>query len=463
MMINRLGTNRPHGMMYALLDDVVPIDLSKSLGPGNVQLRPDKRPRPLVLRVNVDDCLTIDFHNYLTPAPASPQQPVTRTASIHVTGLEPAISITDDGFDAGANPDGQVASGGKRTYTLYAPAEGTFLLYSPAGDFNGFGHDAADGRAVRRGERRARRARMVPQPGHRMPTCPGDDHRAERAADHRLRRALPRRAAPGQAGAAHDRRRRDHPLRPHRADHRPEQRPLPGAAGRPSIRACCRIAKRRSARSRRSIRNRSTSCRRFPTTTPAHGTNLAISGGGDGFAINYGASGIVNEILANRLSVGPSADCPECKFEEFFLSSWPNGDPGIVVDVPANLNCVDNWLSNVARPRRRTTRAARRPRPIGAELSTTNCRTPETPRMKATKAFYPDDPSNVYHSYLGDHVIFRVLHAGVVGASRAPSPRASVAVRAPTSPAATISTARRSVPARRSRWSWSTTAPATRT
>jgi hypothetical protein len=139
MMINRLGTSRPQAMMYALLDDVVPIDRSRMLGPGNVQLRPGKRPRPLVLRVNVGDCLKIDFSNYLTNSPASPQQPVTRVASIHVAGLEPATSITDDGFDAGANSDGQVAPGHQGIYTLYARAEGTFLLYSPAGDFNGFG------------------------------------------------------------------------------------------------------------------------------------------------------------------------------------------------------------------------------------------------------------------------------------------------------------------------------------
>ena len=30
----------------------------------------------------------------------------------------------------------------------------------------------------------------------------------------------------------------------------------------------------------------------------------------------------------------------------------------------------------------------------------------------ATKAYFPDDPSNVYHSYLNDHVRFRVMHAG---------------------------------------------------
>ena len=32
--------------------------------------------------------------------------------------------------------------------------------------------------------------------------------------------------------------------------------------------------------------------------------------------------------------------------------------------------------------------------------------------VKATKAFFPDDPSNVYHSNIRDHVKFRLLHAG---------------------------------------------------
>jgi hypothetical protein len=31
---------------------------------------------------------------------------------------------------------------------------------------------------------------------------------------------------------------------------------------------------------------------------------------------------------------------------------------------------------------------------------------------KATKVLYPDDPSNVHHSYIGDHVKMRIVHAG---------------------------------------------------
>ena len=63
--------------------------------------------------------------------------------------------------------------------------------------------------------------------------------------------------------------------------------------------------------------------------------------------------------------VGPMQQCATCKFEEFFLSSWAVGDPAMVVDFPAN------WWRD------------------------------HPPEDRATKGvLYPDDPSNVYHSYL---------------------------------------------------------------
>ena len=82
-----------------------------------------------------------------------------------------------------------------------------------------------------------------------------------------------------------------------------------------------------------------------------------LAGVKDGFAINYGASGMGSLLLANRKSIGPSADCVECLYEEFFLTSWANGDPALL-----------EW--------------------------------------------YVDDPSNVHHSYLNDPVVFRNFHAG---------------------------------------------------
>ncbi len=61
---NRLGAFNPAGMIYALRRDVVdtnnvPLTQGGTATPGQVKLRPDKRPRPLVLRMNIGDCLQI--------------------------------------------------------------------------------------------------------------------------------------------------------------------------------------------------------------------------------------------------------------------------------------------------------------------------------------------------------------------------------------------------------------------
>lgn len=82
-----------------------------------------------------------------------------------------------------------------------------------------------------------------------------------------------------------------------------------------------------------------------------------LAGVRDGFAINYGASGMGSLLLANRKGIGPSAKCMECLYEEFFLTSWANGDPALLER-------------------------------------------------------FDDDPSNVHHSYLNDPVVFRNFHAG---------------------------------------------------
>jgi len=140
--INRLGSVRPEGMIYALLRDVVP-STGSTLRPGNVQLRPGKRPRPLVLRVHEGECLQINFQNFLNPQPlptTGSLQPATRNASIHVAGMQLVNGIADDGTYVGANPQsggnfsGVVPPGGQKTYLLYAVARGAYLMYStPAG------------------------------------------------------------------------------------------------------------------------------------------------------------------------------------------------------------------------------------------------------------------------------------------------------------------------------------------
>src|SRR6185503_19292669 len=147
--------------------------------------------------------------------------------------------------------------------------------------------------------------------------------------------------------------------------------------------------------------------------------------GQDAFAINYGTGGIGAEIYANRIGVGPMGNCADCKFEEFFLSAWSVGDPAMLVDRPANVNiqpplpptpakpptapppplCTAAQLGDTGAPPDPNCANARQPAPPG---------TPYTLKglAKATRAYYPDDPSNVYHSYINDHLKFRILHGG---------------------------------------------------
>ena len=173
--VNRLGALQTGGMMFALRRDVVSNDGSTELKPGAVMLRPDKRPRPMVLRMNVGDCLTIYFQNLLAPQPAviqgdgkpivdtpgsgfdpakvkmvpnsAPQdtdaydriQSATRYAGLHVMGMQlrkvtSQTGIQSDGSWVGTNDSSLVAPGGRITYEFFAEAEGDYLLYSTGAD-----------------------------------------------------------------------------------------------------------------------------------------------------------------------------------------------------------------------------------------------------------------------------------------------------------------------------------------
>ena len=128
IMYNRLGTVNPGGMIYALKQDVVAIDPLKGIVAGNVRLRSTKRPRPIVLRMNNGDCLRINFTNLLSPNPKSHQdpedslsdQPATRTAGVHVIGMELVGTIASDGSNVGVNPPSLVGPGGSAVYTVAA-------------------------------------------------------------------------------------------------------------------------------------------------------------------------------------------------------------------------------------------------------------------------------------------------------------------------------------------------------
>jgi hypothetical protein len=384
---NRLGAVEPQGMIYALRRDVVSTSGGSRLLPGQVMLREGKRPRPLVLRMNVGDCLVVHFQNLLNPTPVDQEQPATRTASVHVVGLQLVNSILDDGSWVGTNPNSLVAPGGSATYTLYAEREGTGLLYSGGAMIGGEG----DGGSISAGLFGA--VNIEPR---------GSEWYRSQVTEEDLALATTGHTASG------------HPVLNYQAVY-PVGHPF---AGLPILRI---LHNGQIVHSDLTAIITGPNAGRFPNGTyppnpvypdrnqpfreftiifhdeigavqafpifedpvfehTTHSTR-------DAFAINYGTGGIGAEIIANRIGVGPMWDCTECKYEEFFLTSWAVGDPAMVVDVPANAPCTPSDIRNGA-----------------------GC-TP-IPGPKATKAFFPDDPSNVYHSYLGDHVKFRNLHAG---------------------------------------------------
>ena len=142
----------PGGMVFALEGDAV-----------GAQLRADKRPRPLVLRANVGDCIEIKLTNKIPAAnfkitTTGTPNPQTSEVSLHVQGMEWVNGPQDDGSFVGRNnsslatppppqfaaPPGTTWPPNQQTYTLYAKAEGTYLMYS-MGDTSSIGSHITNG------------------------------------------------------------------------------------------------------------------------------------------------------------------------------------------------------------------------------------------------------------------------------------------------------------------------------
>ena len=88
--------------------------------------------------MNSGDCLRITFTNLLSSTPLS-DQPATRSAGIHVIGMELVGSIASDGSNVGVNTPSLVSPGGSTVYTFYATREGNNLMYSSAATTSGEG------------------------------------------------------------------------------------------------------------------------------------------------------------------------------------------------------------------------------------------------------------------------------------------------------------------------------------
>jgi len=391
-MWNRLGAAEPQGMIFALRRDVVSASGGTKLAPGDVKLRDGKRPRPLTLRINVGDCLQINFTNLLNPVPEDEEQPATRTASTHVVGLQLVNNMTDDGSNVGtiAPIGGLAAPGQSRTYTYYAEREGTYLIYSGGAMVSGDG----DGGSISTGLFGAVNVQARTAEYYRSQVTAVDLQLATKKDVN----GNPILTPGGQ------------PVINYNAVYPSTTTPiLKMTQGNEIIYSdlTAIITGPNAGRfatgtypTNKVTPDRDQPFREF--TIIFHDEIAAVQAFPqfedpvlsftlhsvrDAFAINYGTGGIGAEILANRVGVGPMATCIDCKYEEFFLSAWTVGDPAMIVDKPANAPCTPDDIRNG------------------------NPCTP-APGFKATKAFFPEDPSNVYHSYMGDHVKFRNLHAG---------------------------------------------------
>jgi hypothetical protein len=422
--LNRLGAMMPEGMVFALERDIVRVD---SCPAGQwcprARLREGKRPRPMVLRANVGDCLSIQFTNLLTDVPAPYNvgvQPATRYASVHVAGMQLVKTIDDDGSFVGVNGNSLVAPGASKTYLLRATAEGTFLLNSEGAAWGGLNqpNDGAQVTAGLFGAVNVEPAGAVwlrsqithdemmksvdktkgtngfsptgqPFLDFKSPILNMLDGNNEIVASD-LTAVI--------AGPASN-----NYMFPDSGDPNTSPVPYEPERHRPFREFTIEYHELNDAQ------------QAFPIFDYANASlTSTLQASGDAFAINYGSGGIGAEILANRFGLGPMNSCADCRFEEFFLSSWVVGDPAMVVDYPANAPCTDAGLNNPNATNPNARPAPCTPGVQGNAPKKDPAKGDEkiVPQRKATMALYPDDPSNVYHSYINDRVIFRTLHSG---------------------------------------------------
>lgn len=439
---NRFGSANPWGMIYALRDHVQGCsrDPSRAGGvednskcrPGHAMLKPDIRPRPLILRIAEGDRLVVRFQNLLMPMPSRvrqltpaaiggvplppaltttqqlvevaepgeppeietvdpktipdpPNDPATRLSGIAVVGLR-----TLNGDNAMATGLIGIAPGASTEYTYFGETRGSYFFSSLAavqgGEGDGgslthglFGMVVVEPRGAQMFRSQVSAADMAC-----LRNLPGKGSNCENTAmvgtvNYAATRngkpvaAMLQSSADGTQQIVHS------DLTAVIAP------PVPAGASacKPHDSASDKGKAEMSAWRRpahcpyrefsiifhdelKTVHAPTYAILNGPTLDPgnpgdtwdkADARHKQLVGTRDGFAINYGASGMGTALISNRAGIGPARNCIDCAYEEFFLQSWANGDPALL-------------------------------------------------------AQYADDPSNVYHSYLGDPVEFHNIHAG---------------------------------------------------
>src|SRR5262249_32490306 len=405
LMLNRLGAAIPDGLIFALKGDTV-------MTGNRIALRPGKRPRPLVLRANVGDCLTINFTNAIpastfTTTFMSGASGGTTEVSLHIQGVEWVKGPQDDAAFVGKNNSSLASAAGSPapmppqtlTYTVFARQEGVFLMYT-MGDTSSLGQQLVRGLF----------GSLNVQPAG------AEWYRSQVTADDLLLATYnankPDQVPPGSLNCSNatncvfnlnghstkvlktpagflntlD----NHPLVDYNAKY-PSGKPVlkmldnnnnivhsdltaiitgpkpgrfpettavnkPGppcnAENNPALPSgkidplfCGNPASPDRKQPYREITVMyhggltPVVAQAFPvfadsSKTPGSSATIAqmLVAGQDAFAINYGTGGICAEGYAHRIRVGPMGACSDCKFEEFFLSAWPIGDPAMLVD-----------------------------------------------------------------------------------------------------------------------------------
>jgi len=432
-LLNRFSAFVPAGMLFALRRDVVALDpaVSKEPTPGNAVLRADKRPRPIVLRVNEGDCLQVTFTNLLSETaaeeggipsqnggrlpdhvqalpgsapktgvdaaePVSVDMPRTRAASFHITGLSmDPIKDVDCPIDAACGGDGSnvglpsqqgvvfnpatsaaqkakfahgsLAMPGQTVVTRWrAGKDGAYFAYSMGAPVGGEGDGGQIGLGLfgavnvePKGSRWYRSQVTNAEIQAVKGAVKGGKHPYSNIAYEKLAgndgtpilnlvdkdgnivhsdlNAIvvpPASSGQGNCPPAYGGRCDDKPFREFTVIFHDE------------------------------VHAEQAFAELEDENNPLHLIK-------DGMGINYGVSSMGSLVMSTKQfgkHVGPVKDCAECRAEEFFLSSWANGDPALILKY--------------------------------------------NDQGKAVGALYSDDPSNVHHSYLGDNVRFRNLHAG---------------------------------------------------
>ena len=499
MVFNRIGAQNVNWMMYALRHDVIDISTAdhyplnytpqgeelfqKALSRNqsrSIALRPDLRPRPLVLRVAAGQHLRVRFTNLLELKPMPPHttpgnpfqstpdplpgvdhpqehaakdpagtpgdkrifqiddQVASRTVGFHPQGLQMVDSAMDDSSYVGTNASSLAAPGQTREYCFYAPDEGGFLVTNDGAVFGGdgtagdtgvglFGSVAVQPINARfyRGQLTEEEMRLATinttadgQPvvdyEARYPDdCPSNGIWCQegKAGMPILNILMGNRIVHGDTNAV--------VTGPEKDGSFPASTYPLESVGKRNPTVPTRLEPFREFVSIYHDENAATQA--FPYFFEHPELGHTLHGVRDAFMINYGSGGVGSEIIANRLQAGPMNDCIDCAYEEFFLSSFAVGDPAMLVDKPSNLGtgrCQPEYIALDSSGHLNSTYASERTKfcAFTSDGSKPDWRNKTdqagNPQWAATSTYYPQDPANVHHSYIGDFVKFRNIHAG---------------------------------------------------